>query len=119
MFLCDQVQLNSVARDYMNCVKQVEHHLVCGTVGGVCEWIETLIESCTDRILGQCLDKEVVLSLKKKQSESILKNRLMYSENCEESPRSERITVFMKINPLLNSKLYRKHFLSTKMLRLG
>ena len=116
--MCEQKDMDTMVRDYQHCVRQVQHQLVCGVQGGVCDWVQTLVESCSQNILGQCLDRELVDLLMERQTETILQNRLLSTQNCEQNTGNDKITLLMKRIPL-GDNLNRRHFLATKMLRLG
>ena len=116
--LCSQEEMDIVVKDYQNCVRQVQHQLVCGVHGEVCEWVLALVDSCTNIVLGQCMNREMVDMLMKRQTEAMLQNRLMQDQNCEDQTRDDRITVVLN-KIAIGDTLERRHILASRMLRLG
>ena len=116
--VCDQGELDTMVREYQACVRQVQHHLVCGGNGGVCGWVQALVDTCTDKVLGQCMARELVDLLVDRQKQAIFQNKLMSGQNCEDNVEKDLMTILLKRVPVRQS-LTRRHFLATKMLRLG
>ena len=69
-------------------------------------------------MIGQCTEREIVDLLMKRQTEAMLHNRLMQDQNCEDLTGDDKITVVLKRIPI-GDNLETKHFLASKMLRLG
>ena len=66
--LCEQDEWDRMAADYHNCVHQVQHQLRCGGHGGVCQWVQAFVDSCTGQVMGQCWTKQAIELLKKRQA---------------------------------------------------
>ena len=116
--LCNQEEMDIVVKDYQNCVRQVQHHLVCGVHGEVCDWVLALVDSCTNIVLGQCITREMVDLLMKRQTEAMLQNRVMQDQNCEDHTGDDKINVVLKRIPR-GDILERRQILASTMLRLG
>ena len=52
--LCEQAEWDRMSKNYHMCVHQVQHQLKCGGHGGVCQWVQAFVDSCTMRVMGQC-----------------------------------------------------------------
>ena len=65
--LCEQDEWDRMAADYHHCVHQVQHQLRCGGHGGVCQWVQAFVDSCTGQVMGQCWTQQAIELLKKRQ----------------------------------------------------
>ena len=83
-FLCDQAEWDRMMKDYHHCVAQVQHHLQCGGHGGVCQWVQAFVNSCTGRVMGQCWTEEARLLLKRRQTEMLYRSQVIVEENCDQ-----------------------------------
>ena len=123
--LCGQDEWDLMAKDYHNCVRQVQHQLKCGGHGGVCQWVQAFVDSCTGQLMGKCWTEEATQLLKKKQLETLSQNTIISSEKCEEF--SENAGLLLLVKHLNQDNFLLKHsnipsqksLLSSKLLRLG
>ena len=64
---CDQEEWDRMVREYHQCAQHVQHQLQCGVVGGVCEWVQVFVSSCTGQVMGRCLVQEASELLQTRQ----------------------------------------------------
>ena len=120
--LCEQEEWDRMAADYHNCVHQVQHQLRCGGHGGVCQWVQAFVDSCTGQVMGQCWTQQAIELLKKRQAETLANSQLVAEEKCENLSESESLKLLIKhLNQrnFLSRKHSEKSLFSSKLLRLG
>ena len=105
--LCEQDEWDRMAADYHNCVHQVQYQLRCGGHGGVCQWVQAFVDSCTGQFMGQCWTQQAIELLKKRQAETLANSQLIAEEKCENLSENAGLMLLIK-------HLHQKHFLSRK-----
>ena len=96
-----------MAADYHTCVHQVQHQLRFGGHGGVCQWVQAFVDSCTGQVMGQCWTQQAIDLLKKRQSETLANHQLMAEEKCENPSENAGLMLLIK-------HLNQTHFSSRK-----
>ena len=124
--LCEQEEWDKMTADYHTCVHQVQHQLRCGGHGGVCQWVQAFVDSCTGQVMGQCWTQQAIELLKKRQAETLANSQLMAEEKCENLSENAGLMLLIKHLKKCNflsrkQKKYHseKSLFSSKLLRLG
>ena len=118
--LCNQEEWDRMLKDYNNCIHQVQHQLKCGGHGGVCDWVQASVESCTGRVMGQCWTKEATNLLKKRQMEAVSNHPILVNDNCQNLPSNQGLKLLIR-NLKKGNFIPKtdKNVISSKLLRLG
>jgi hypothetical protein len=124
--LCEQDEWGSMAADYHTCVHQVQHQLRCGGHGGVCQWVQAFVDSCTGQVMGQCWTQPVIELLKKRQAEILANSHSMVEEKWENLLNNSGLIILVKhlkernfLGREQNNFHSEKSLFSSKLLRLG
>ena len=110
-------------KDFNHCVLYVQHQLQCGQHGGVCQWVQEFLQSCTGQILGKCWKKGSVQLIKMKQSEAFSGSEFIREQNCKRPLQNLVSLVVVRKqfgrSPGKRQKSWLHNGLGSNVLRLG
>ena len=118
---CDQEEWDRMVREYHQCAHHVQQQLQCGVGGGVCQWVQVFVSSCTGKLMGKCLVKDATEFLQTRQLSAL--NTIADLTTCDNSP--DNMVVVVKTRAGGDTSPGKKHggrlrsLLGSEFLRLG